>query len=95
MFVKKNLSSAIVAVYLKKINNMPNLSLLPRTKTINASLDLPGSKSIANRVLLLAAVAKGTSIIHNVPDVSEDVVLMLEALKHLGVRVNKLNTKNS
>ena len=69
---------------------MSTLLLSPRTKTINASLDLPGSKSIANRVLLLAAVANGTSVIYNVPDVSEDVVLMLEALKHLGVKITKL-----
>jgi 3-phosphoshikimate 1-carboxyvinyltransferase len=74
---------------------MSNLSLSPRTKTINSSLDLPGSKSIANRVLLLAAVAHGTSIIHNVPDVSEDVVLMLEALKHLGVKITKLPIKSN
>lgn len=71
---------------------MSNLALLPRNKTINAHLNLPGSKSIANRVLLLAAVAHGTSVIHNVPDVSEDVSLMLDAIQHLGVRVNKLNT---
>lgn len=74
---------------------MPNISLIPRKKTIDTSLNLPGSKSIANRVLLLAAIADGTSIIHNVPDVSEDVILMLEALKQLGVKINKLAVKNA
>lgn len=69
---------------------MNSLKLLPRTKSINADLNLPGSKSIANRVLLMAAVAYGTSIIHNVPDVSEDVQLMLNAIGQLGIRVNKI-----
>lgn len=73
---------------------MPNLFLKPITTTPNAVLDLPGSKSIANRVLLLAAIALGTSIIHNVPDVSEDVQLMFEALKELGVQIEKLSSVN-
>ncbi|MBP9742889.1 MAG: 3-phosphoshikimate 1-carboxyvinyltransferase [Burkholderiales bacterium] len=64
--------------------------LQPLTAPINAILDLPGSKSIANRVLLLASLAKGESIIHNVPDVAEDVLLMLEALTTLGVTITKL-----
>jgi 3-phosphoshikimate 1-carboxyvinyltransferase len=74
---------------------MTNITLAPRDKSINASLNLPGSKSIANRVLLMAAIAHGTSLIHNVPDVSEDVRLMLEAIKRLGVRVNKINGSNN
>lgn len=59
-------------------------------KLINAVLDLPGSKSIANRVLPLAAMAQGTSIIHNVPDVGEDVQLMLSALAKLGIKIDKI-----
>lgn len=69
---------------------MNSITLTPRSKSINANLNLPGSKSIANRVLLMAAVAHGTSVIHNVPDVSEDVKLMLDAIQQLGVRVNKI-----
>lgn len=74
---------------------MTNLSLAPRSKLINARLHLPGSKSIANRVLLLAAVAHGTSVIHNVPDVAEDVTIMLQALQSLGVRINKVESYNT
>lgn len=73
---------------------MTNITLAPRNKTINTRLHLPGSKSIANRVLLLAAIAHGTSLIHNVPDVSEDVNIMLKALESLGVRVNKVESYN-
>lgn len=72
-----------------------HLTLAPREKNIQATLDLPGSKSIANRVLLLAALAKGTSILHHVPDVSEDVRLMIQALEQLGVAIVPLNKPHS
>ena len=73
---------------------MSNLKLNPVTVQINAKLELPGSKSIANRVLLLAALSNGTSIIHNVPEISEDVMLMCNALKKLGVTFNKVSSKH-
>lgn len=73
---------------------MSNITLNPITVKLNASLDLPGSKSIANRVLLIAALANGTSIISNVPDVSEDVMLMVEALTKLGVHIEKIASDN-
>ncbi len=77
------------------MREQPHLHLPPRQKTIQATLDLPGSKSIANRVLLLAAMAKGKSILHRVPDVSEDVCLMMEALKELGVSMVEGDTPYS
>lgn len=61
-------------------------------KVINQELNLPGSKSIANRVLPLAAFANGTSILHNVPDVGEDVQLMLSALSNLGIEIEKISS---
>jgi 3-phosphoshikimate 1-carboxyvinyltransferase len=48
---------------------------------------LPGSKSISNRTLLLAALAKGTTEIRE-PLVSEDTERMLEALRALGVEID-------
>jgi len=45
---------------------------------------LPGSKSISNRTLLLAALAEGISDVHNLLS-SDDVDRMLEALQQLGV----------
>jgi 3-phosphoshikimate 1-carboxyvinyltransferase len=71
-------------------NQQINLPLTASTKSINAILDLPGSKSIANRVLPLAAMAQGVSTIHNVPDVGEDVQLMLAALDRLGIKCEKI-----
>ena len=74
---------------------MSNISLKPITKNPHGILNLPGSKSIANRVLLLAAVANGESILHNVPDVAEDVVLMLQALTTLGIKITKLDSSST
>ena len=71
---------------------MSNMVLAAGNKKIIATLDLPGSKSIANRVLPLAAFADGVSIIHNVPDVGEDVQLMLAALAQLGIKIEKIAT---
>jgi 3-phosphoshikimate 1-carboxyvinyltransferase len=47
---------------------------------------LPGSKSLSNRVLLLAALAEGTTRVHNLLD-SEDIRYMVAALQALGVGV--------
>ncbi|MGQ0285970.1 3-phosphoshikimate 1-carboxyvinyltransferase [Pasteurellaceae bacterium 22721_9_1] len=51
---------------------------------IEGIINLPGSKSLSNRALLLAALAKGTTKITNLLD-SDDVRHMLNALKQLGV----------
>ena len=51
------------------------------------TVKLPGSKSISNRVLLLAALSEGETRIRNLLD-SEDTTVMLAALARLGVRVD-------
>lgn len=47
----------------------------------------PGSKSITNRALVLAALSQGTSILEGVL-VSEDTLVMVDALRLLGFQVN-------
>ena len=47
---------------------------------------LPGSKSISNRVLLLAALSEGTTVVHDLLD-SDDTRVMLDALRALGCSV--------
>ncbi|MFN8769966.1 MAG: 3-phosphoshikimate 1-carboxyvinyltransferase [Neisseriaceae bacterium] len=74
---------------------MANITLNPVNSRVNAELNLPGSKSIANRVLLLAALSNGTNIIANVPDVSEDVQLMVAALLKLGVDIERVSSENN
>jgi len=49
---------------------------------------LPGSKSISNRVLLLAALAGGVTRVKNLLD-SDDTRVMLEALARLGVPIER------
>ncbi|TFH74882.1 3-phosphoshikimate 1-carboxyvinyltransferase [Gammaproteobacteria bacterium LSUCC0112] len=62
----------------------------PATLTLNpvshiqGDVTLPGSKSLSNRILLLAALAKGETRISNLLD-SDDVRFMLQALRALGV----------
>ncbi|MCB1889876.1 MAG: bifunctional 3-phosphoshikimate 1-carboxyvinyltransferase/cytidylate kinase [Rhodocyclaceae bacterium] len=63
---------------------------LPPLLSAAGSVRLPGSKSISNRVLLLAALAEGTSEIHDLLS-SDDVDRMLEALSALGVRWEALD----
>ncbi|ADP12127.1 3-phosphoshikimate 1-carboxyvinyltransferase [Erwinia sp. Ejp617] len=52
---------------------------------VDGTVNLPGSKSVSNRALLLAALAKGTTRLTNLLD-SDDVRHMLAALQALGVQ---------
>ncbi|MGK0408790.1 MAG: 3-phosphoshikimate 1-carboxyvinyltransferase [Shewanella psychromarinicola] len=60
---------------------------------MNGEINIPGSKSISNRALLLATLAKGTTTLTNLLD-SDDIRYMLASLKQLGVnyRLSNNNT---
>ncbi|RBW44505.1 3-phosphoshikimate 1-carboxyvinyltransferase [Psychromonas sp. B3M02] len=58
--------------------------LLNPIKQVDGEINLPGSKSLSNRALLLAALAEGTTTLTNLLD-SDDIRHMLNALKKLGV----------
>lgn len=58
---------------------------IPPLAAINGEVTLPGSKSLSNRILLLAAFARGETHISNLLD-SDDVRYMLTALQALGVK---------
>ena len=62
---------------------------LPPLMSARGTVRLPGSKSISNRVLLLAALAQGTTIVRDLLH-SDDIERMLEALSKLGVQVESL-----
>lgn len=66
---------------------METLDLGPLSHA-SGSIRLPGSKSISNRTLLLAALAHGTTDIHDLL-ASDDVERMLDALKALGVNLKQ------
>ena len=55
----------------------------------HGSVRLPGSKSISNRVLLLAALAEGVTVVRDLLH-SDDTERMLDALRILGVEVESL-----
>jgi 3-phosphoshikimate 1-carboxyvinyltransferase len=60
-----------------------SLELAP-IRRARGTVRLPGSKSISNRILLLAALAAGDTLIHDLLE-SDDTQVMLEALRVLGV----------
>lgn len=59
------------------------------TSEISASVSLPGSKSLTNRELVLAAISSGESKII-APLKSRDSSLMIEALRALGTKIDEL-----
>lgn len=61
---------------------------LPALRAAGGTVRLPGSKSISNRVLLLAALAQGTTEVHDLLD-SDDTRVMLAALGQLGCGVEQ------
>jgi 3-phosphoshikimate 1-carboxyvinyltransferase len=62
---------------------------LPPLLSARGTVRLPGSKSISNRVLLLAALAEGETEVRDLLE-SDDTARMLEALATLGVGVEAL-----
>ena len=62
---------------------MDSLSL-PPLRVASGRVRLPGSKSISNRMLLLASLAQGSTEIHDLLD-SDDTRVMLAALRKVGV----------
>ncbi len=64
---------------------------LPHLTHASGTVVLPGSKSISNRVLLLAALCSGTTTVHDLLD-SDDTQVMLNALQQLGCKLNQTAT---
>ena len=69
------------------------LPLFPISGAVHASVSLPGSKSITNRALLLAALADGESLLR-APLHSEDTLYMAQALRDLGVTVEETSERD-
>ncbi|HEX2567711.1 MAG TPA: 3-phosphoshikimate 1-carboxyvinyltransferase, partial [Burkholderiales bacterium] len=66
---------------------MDSLELKPARRA-SGTVRLPGSKSISNRVLLLAALARGTTEVRGLLD-ADDTRVMIDALRLLGVQVTE------
>jgi 3-phosphoshikimate 1-carboxyvinyltransferase len=67
---------------------MEQLTLKPAHQ-VSGTIKLPGSKSISNRTLLLAALSEGTTEIRDLL-ASDDTARMLEALETLGVKLENI-----
>jgi 3-phosphoshikimate 1-carboxyvinyltransferase len=63
---------------------------LKAASNASGTIKLPGSKSISNRTLLLAAISKGVTEIRDLL-VSDDTQRMLEALQTLGIKLERLS----
>ncbi len=61
---------------------------LPPLRRVAGRVRLPGSKSISNRVLLLAALCAGTTTLRDLLD-SDDTRVMIDALRALGCSVGR------
>jgi len=62
---------------------------LPAAHQAQGTITLPGSKSISNRTLLLAALSDGVTVIRDLL-ASDDTARMLEALTALGVKLENI-----
>ena len=60
--------------------------IFPFTKPCTGSVMVPGSKSISNRALLLSCFSQNQVTLHGVLK-SQDVELMIEALKKVGIKL--------
>lgn len=57
----------------------------------SATIAVPGSKSVSNRALIIAAVAEGESRLHDLLE-ADDTVVMIRALQELGVGISRSGT---
>ncbi|CAM9529060.1 unnamed protein product [Chrysoparadoxa australica] len=73
--------------YMSATSTLESLTVDPIAK-ISGEVELPGSKSLSNRVLLLSALAEGTTTVVNMLD-SDDIRYMLGALETLEVPLER------
>ncbi len=73
--------------------SLPDKLTLSPIKNISGTVDLPGSKSLSNRILLLSMLAEGQTEIYNLLD-SDDTRRMVEALHTLGVQLHENRQEN-
>ena len=67
----------------------PPRTITPVSGPVSGSIRPPGSKSITNRALIIAALADGVSTLTGVLD-SQDTQVMLDSLNRLGIAVDQV-----
>jgi 3-phosphoshikimate 1-carboxyvinyltransferase len=63
------------------------LEMVPLPGPFDVAIRPPGSKSLTNRALLLAALAEGESVLSGALLDADDAVVMIEALRRLGAEI--------
>jgi 3-phosphoshikimate 1-carboxyvinyltransferase len=76
----------IQSVEMDPVEDKPTLAIEPLERPIRAIVRPPGSKSITNRALIVAALAEGSSRLTGALD-SQDTRVMIESLRRLGLRL--------
>lgn len=69
------------------LHDVSEAVISPMTSPVDADILVPGSKSFTNRALIVAALARGTSVLSGLLR-SDDAYWCIEALKSLGVQVD-------
>jgi len=64
-----------------------SIEIQPLPHSVNASITPPGSKSLTNRALMIAAMTTGKSTLTGALD-SDDTIAMLDSLQRLGVKAS-------
>jgi 3-phosphoshikimate 1-carboxyvinyltransferase len=64
-----------------------HIEIIPLDKPVHAEITVPGSKSITNRALVLAALGEGETTLRGALW-SEDTQVMVECLQEIGFMVN-------
>jgi len=72
----------------KDIHSSDSIAIQPVSRPVNGCIVPPGSKSITNRALIVAALADGVSTLQGTLD-SDDTRVMLESLQRLGIQWEK------
>ena len=73
--------------------SLANKLILSPIREISGIVNLPGSKSLSNRILLLSMLAEGQTEIQNLLD-SDDIRRMVEALEKLGIKFEENRAEN-
>ena len=67
---------------------MPDyIEVKPASGALNSTIQPPGSKSLTNRALPIAAMASGRSVLSGVLD-SDDTKVMIQSLQTIGVKIS-------
>jgi len=72
--------------------NLMNSISSNKSSHLTGNLNVPGDKSISHRSLIIGSLVNGRIEINNLLE-SEDVLATADALRILGIKINKLNNK--